>query len=136
MGKRFCQVLSGAKEILACSRCGAHLCSTDSIISKQFHGKHGRAYLVDDVQNCCYAAQEQKLLMTGVHVVRDIMCSGCGKGVGWSYDYAREDRERYKITRSVLEVALVQCLDYSKAAATRHQLTTAAPTVTTTGRRT
>jgi hypothetical protein len=44
MGMLFKAYLSGPK-IWSCERCGTHLTSHDDLVSKQFHGRHGRAYL-------------------------------------------------------------------------------------------
>ncbi|EPY29564.1 zinc-binding protein (Yippee) [Strigomonas culicis] len=91
-----------------CALCGAHLCLSQDIISRHFHGKHGRAILVDRCANYYYGPQEQKELMTGTHIVRDVFCNCCDKNVGWCYDFAHSEKERYKVQRFVLEHALIR----------------------------
>ncbi len=44
MGKLYLKYLDGAN-IYACNNCKAHLSLHDDIISKNFHGRHGKAYL-------------------------------------------------------------------------------------------
>ncbi|RRT41349.1 hypothetical protein B296_00050331 [Ensete ventricosum] len=44
MGLLFLESLPGPK-VFKCGRCKVDLASHDAIISKDFHGRHGRAYL-------------------------------------------------------------------------------------------
>lgn len=46
-------------------------------------------------------------MTTGRHVVRDIMCRGCGETVGWKYDKAYETAEKYKEGKFILEAELL-----------------------------
>lgn len=93
-----------------CAFCSSHLSLDADIISRHFQGKHGRAFLVNRCENCYFGPQEQKELMTGTHIVRDVFCSFCDKYVGWAYDFAHVDRERYKVHRFVLERKLVRAI--------------------------
>ena len=43
--------------------------------------------------NCTAGPQEERTLMTGVHVVADLTCSTCGAGVGWTYVRARTKQQ-------------------------------------------
>ena len=52
-----------------CLSCRTHLSAHDSIISKAFQGRHGRAYLFADVVNINSGPTENRLLLTGLHVV-------------------------------------------------------------------
>lgn len=94
-------------DIIACGDCGLHFCDSDDIVSRAFHGKTGRALLMGRCMNVYFAEQEEKTLMTGLHIVRDTFCRGCGKLVGWTYDYAQEQQQAYKISKFVLECALI-----------------------------
>ncbi|MQL96143.1 hypothetical protein Taro_028814 [Colocasia esculenta] len=44
MGLIFLESLPGPK-VFRCKCCGAHLATHDAIVSKDFHGRYGRAYL-------------------------------------------------------------------------------------------
>ena len=52
-----------------CLSCRTHLSAHDSIISKAFQGRHGRAYLFADVVNINSGPTENRLRLTGLHVV-------------------------------------------------------------------
>lgn len=41
--------------------------------------------------------------MTGAHVVADIRCATCGVVVGWKYVDAREQSQKYKVGKFILE---------------------------------
>lgn len=49
--------------------------------------------------------QENRQLMTGLHTVADISCSGCGSVLGWKYERAYEASQRYKENKFILEKA-------------------------------
>jgi hypothetical protein len=44
-------------------------------------------------------------MTTGKHIVRDIFCTNCNANVGWRYDLAIEQREKYKEGKFILERA-------------------------------
>ncbi|KAJ4302491.1 hypothetical protein N0V88_002637 [Collariella sp. IMI 366227] len=110
-----------------------HLAFCDQIISKGFHGRHGRAYLVSppssvatpsyprsptlnkvttawscstyptDLVNVKVGKSERRELVTGQHIVADISCVTCGSLVGWKYVDAREPEQKYKVGKFILE---------------------------------
>ncbi|GLE04662.1 hypothetical protein PINS_up013641 [Pythium insidiosum] len=45
------------------------------------------------------------MLMTGLHVVVDVYCNTCWNHLGWKYEEAHEEKEKYKIGKIVLELA-------------------------------
>lgn len=110
MGKLFCRSLDHPSQVFACKACGTHLCDVRNVVSKQFHGRKGRAILVQGVINVYFMHAEERMLMTGLHIVRDVHCVSCRENVGWTYDYAQEERERYKIQRFVLERELLDVI--------------------------
>ena len=57
-----------AEVVYCCSCCHAHLADHKAIISKAFQGRHGRAYLFDNVINVSPGPSENRLLLTGLHV--------------------------------------------------------------------
>ncbi|KAF2923637.1 hypothetical protein DAI22_07g207700 [Oryza sativa Japonica Group] len=87
MGLLFVESLPGPK-VFKCKFCGVDSASPDAIVSKEFRGRHGRAYLFDSVVNVSLGPREDRLLMTGLHTVNDIYCSCCQRLLGWRYmDY-------------------------------------------------
>ena len=50
---------------------------------------------------------EQRIMLTGDHWVRDVHCKKCQNKLGWMYEFATEDTQRYKEARTILEKALV-----------------------------
>ena len=79
------QVYLSADQVYTCSECHAHLARSEDIISKGFHGRHGRAYLFKTVHNIVLGPNEDRHLMTGLHSVADIACTVCQSVVGWIY---------------------------------------------------
>ncbi|ORC90707.1 zinc-binding protein (Yippee) [Trypanosoma theileri] len=102
------RIIFTGKDGYGCGRCGAYLCDTGDVISRHFHGKHGKACLVSRCFNYYFGPQEEKQLLTGVHIVRDVYCSNCDSYLGWTYDFAHEEKERYKTNRFVLELELLR----------------------------
>lgn len=49
----------------------------------------------------------ERNMTTGRHVVRDITCRTCNEVVGWKYDKAYEQSERYKEGKFILEAELL-----------------------------
>jgi len=86
-----------------CACCHAHLADHDGIISKAFQGRHGRAYLFDHVINVTPGPTENRLLLTGLHVVSDIYCNQCDTRLGWKYVEAFEESQKYKEGKFILE---------------------------------
>lgn len=79
-----------------------------SIFSLQaFQGRHGRAYLFSNVVNITLGPKEDRLLITGLHTVCDIMCSSCGTNLGWKYVTAFEESQKYKEGKYIIEKAKV-----------------------------
>ena len=54
-----------------------------------------------------YRNVEQRIMLTGDHWVRDVHCKKCQNKLGWMYEFATEDTQRYKEARTILEKALV-----------------------------
>jgi len=90
-------------QVYACSSCRTHLTSHDEIISKSFHGRHGRAFLFDHCVNVDIGPAEERPLMTGLHSVSDIFCKRCKGLVGWTYIKAYEASQKYKEGKFIIE---------------------------------
>eukprot|EP00546_Thalassionema_frauenfeldii_P003301 CAMPEP_0178932742 /NCGR_PEP_ID=MMETSP0786-20121207/22819_1 /TAXON_ID=186022 /ORGANISM="Thalassionema frauenfeldii, Strain CCMP 1798" /LENGTH=270 /DNA_ID=CAMNT_0020610133 /DNA_START=497 /DNA_END=1306 /DNA_ORIENTATION=- len=90
-------------QIYTCAQCRTHLTSHDDIISKSFHGRHGRAYLFDQCVNVVIGPAEDRLLITGLHSVCDMFCKRCKGMVGWTYAKAYEASQKYKEGKYIIE---------------------------------
>ncbi|CAA6656743.1 unnamed protein product [Spirodela intermedia] len=78
MGRLFLVRLDG--KIYSCKHCETHLALCEDIISK-----------------------EERLMMTGMHTVSDLFCSGCGSLLGWKYEVAHEKSQKYKEGKFIIE---------------------------------
>lgn len=90
-------------QVYTCAQCRTHLTSHDDIISKSFHGRHGRAYLFDQAVNVTIGPAEDRLLLTGLHSVCDINCKRCKSVIGWTYQKAYETSQKYKEGKFIIE---------------------------------
>lgn len=90
-------------QVYTCAQCRTHLTSHDDIISKSFHGRHGRAYLFDQCVNVTIGPSEERRLITGLHSVCDIFCKRCKTLVGWTYQKAYESSQKYKEGKFIIE---------------------------------
>lgn len=104
MGRIFLEYLT-AKTYYACKKCDAHFVDQKDLVSKSFHGRTGKAYLFDNVINLNYGPAEEKSMMTGLHVVKDIKCRQCGTKIGWTYVQAYEESQKYKEGKFIIEKA-------------------------------
>ena len=84
MGMRHADYFTAAR-IYGCKECKAHLTTCDLILSRQFNGQHGKAYLLDRVINVNSGDPEDRHMTTGLHTVRDIRCNKCDTILGWKY---------------------------------------------------
>ena len=77
------------------------------MVSKSFHGRHGRAFLFTSSVNVMLGPKEERVLMTGLHSVADIFCTCCSARLGWKYLEAFESSQKYKEGKSLLEKSRV-----------------------------
>lgn len=123
--------LPGSRSHLRCARCLSDLALGCQIISKNFTGRHGQAYLVAPSQSAISpnpsALRSAKArndllpnlpntfthkpvprqLVTGAHTVGDISCAQCGSVLGWKYIHAEEESQHYKVGKFILETKRV-----------------------------
>ena len=110
---------------LRCAKCATDVCLTSQIISKGFTGRHGRAYLVSPLPlstripsssksskqillpNTKTDAPSSRQLVTGAHTVSDVRCAFCSSLLGWKYDEAEEEAQRYKVGKYILETKMI-----------------------------
>ncbi|KAF4981426.1 hypothetical protein FZEAL_2774 [Fusarium zealandicum] len=104
-----------APNTLRCSTCSADLAFASQIISKGFTGRYGRAFLVappalpapQTLTNIRVGKSENRQLVTGWHIVADITCETCSSKLGWKYVDAKEQGQKYKVGKFILETERV-----------------------------
>jgi len=106
MGRVFLCHLGGTR-IFACASCETPLTNRAELISTRFTGATGRAFLFNRVVNLSFSEVQDRVMLTGRHMVRDVSCKSCEAKLGWIYEFATEDSQRYKEGRVILERALV-----------------------------
>ncbi|KAI6707784.1 hypothetical protein NL676_010746 [Syzygium grande] len=94
---------TGQQRLYNCFKCGNLVCCHDDIISKNFQASHGRAFLFSHAMNIVEGPKENRNLITGLHVVSDVYCVDCLENLGWKYERAYEESEKYKEGKVVLE---------------------------------
>lgn len=99
--------LNNCKSFYSCIHCRAHLADHDDLISRTFHGSHGRAHLFKSVINVTCDPPVQRHLITGSHLVSDIRCSRCKTTLGWKYEKAYVESQKYKEGKYVIELVHV-----------------------------
>lgn len=108
MGFLLKEYLDDKQRVFVCYRCQTHLTCYEDLVSQAFQGHHGRAWLFKQVVNVKPGSAEQRQLTTGLHVVRDIKCCDCNTVLGWKYDKAFRESEKYKENKFILERNLVR----------------------------
>ncbi|VDD82755.1 unnamed protein product [Mesocestoides corti] len=105
MGRLFIEHLGGER-VFVC-HCQTPLTSRDEILSTRFTGSTGRAFLFNRVVNVTFSEMQDRVMITGRHLVRDVLCLTCKTKLGWMYEYAMEESQRYKEGKVILEEALI-----------------------------
>ncbi|GIX93781.1 protein yippee-like 5 [Caerostris darwini] len=106
MGKIFLTHIGGTR-LFCCAGCDTVITNRSELISTRFTGATGRAYLFNRAVNLVYSEVEERMMLTGRHMVRDVSCKNCDTKLGWIYEFATEENQRYKEGRVILERALV-----------------------------
>jgi peptide methionine sulfoxide reductase MsrB len=106
MGRIFLDHLGGSRLFL-CASCETPLTNRAELISTRFTGATGRAFLFNRVVNLQFSEVQDRVMLTGRHMVRDVSCKNCDAKLGWIYEFATEETQRYKEGRVILERALV-----------------------------
>merc|ERR1711976_176323 len=110
MGRLFLQYPSGTR-IFCCAKCNTPLTNRENLRSTRFTGSTGRAFLFDSCVNVKFSATIERIMLTGRHTVRDVHCIVCSEKLGWSYEYACEEGQRYKEGKIILEKMLIKEID-------------------------
>ncbi|KAI1088659.1 yippee-domain-containing protein [Rostrohypoxylon terebratum] len=105
---------------IRCSTCASDFAFASQIVSKGFTGRYGRAFLVSppdkpfrkgtkgrNLINIKVGKCETRVLVTGSHIVADIICAVCDTKVGWKYIDAKEESQKYKVGKFILETQRV-----------------------------
>ncbi|KXN71825.1 yippee-like protein [Conidiobolus coronatus NRRL 28638] len=106
MGQVFKNYLNSS-HVYCCVSCNTHLSAKEYVISKNFQGQYGPAYLVKSVINVSEGEPEDRDMLTGVHTACNIMCIDCQKILGWKYIKAFEQDQKFKEGMYILEKLLI-----------------------------
>ncbi|GMS95713.1 hypothetical protein PENTCL1PPCAC_17888 [Pristionchus entomophagus] len=104
MGRLFAEHRGGAF-IYNCRKCGVFLTNKENLISTRFQGASGKAYLFKKVWNIKEEEACIRDMLTGRHLVRDVSCLFCNAKLGWMYEIAYMEDQRYKEGAVILEKA-------------------------------
>lgn len=92
-----------ADKVYGCSKCKVHLTELNELTSKHFQGRHGKAYLWNKVVNTTKGPLEDRMMITGLHTVCDVICNYCQSILGWRYERAYDPQQKYKEGKTILE---------------------------------
>lgn len=53
--------------------------------------------------NIVEGTKQDRMMITGLHTVADIYCKDCGELLGWKYERAFEESQKYKEGKFILE---------------------------------
>ena len=95
--------------VYACRCCRTHLASNAEIVSRDFRGNTGDAYLVKDLLNVANGPVERKAMLTGTYLICTTKCNLCKTVIGWKYLKSDRRQQRYKEGMYTLEVSLIFC---------------------------
>lgn len=99
--------LTNCRSYYSCIYCRTHLANHDDLVSRSFQGNRGRASLFNSVINISCGPSVQRTLNTGAHSVADIFCTNCGTTMGWKYEKAFVESQKYKEGKYIIELAHV-----------------------------
>jgi len=113
------QYLTNCESFYSCIHCRTHVADHDDLVSRSFQGNSSRAYLFDKVVNIFCGPSVRRELNTGAHSVADIYCANCGTVMGWKYEKAFVESQKYKEGKYIIELAHVfrenRRLDFDKS---------------------
>ncbi|KAG1354559.1 Protein yippee-like [Cocos nucifera] len=99
MGDQFCCRRKGQEEEAKSRMIWSVFCH----LRKWSQGRNGRAFLFSHTMNIVVGPKEDRQLMTGLHTVADIYCCDCHEALGWKYERAYEETQKYKEGKFILE---------------------------------
>lgn len=93
-------------KIITCKGCSSHLCMSSMVVSDNFTGASGAAYLVDRVINVeLNPVVQESEMTTGHYLISKAHCHQCKVQLGWKYHKAFLFQEKYKEGKFVIERA-------------------------------
>jgi hypothetical protein len=96
-----------------CASCGTQIANRDQLMSTQFRGRTGRAFLFGSVINVTQSAEpELTLLASGAHYICELSCIVCKERLGWNYRRAVNNVNKYKEGHSCLEKKLLKYVEH------------------------
>ncbi|KAI5965628.1 uncharacterized protein KGF55_000990 [Candida pseudojiufengensis] len=108
-------------QIITCKSCSSHLCLSDLILSDNFNGSTGPAYLVDNLINIeINPCVEDTRMKTGLYKINKIKCHQCFLNLGWFYKKSYSYSETYKEGKFVIEKSFIK---FSENLSTTQKLT-------------
>ncbi|XP_042978125.1 protein yippee-like At4g27740 isoform X2 [Carya illinoinensis] len=90
-----------------CKNCRNPLALQRDLLSKDFWGKSGPAYLFSHAMNIIVGRKEDRKLITGAYSVADIYCCNCGEILGWKYLRVYEVKQKFKEGKFIIETAKI-----------------------------
>ncbi|RNA39873.1 yippee-like 5 [Brachionus plicatilis] len=106
MGRVFLEHTGGSC-LYSCGNCDTVLTNKNELVSSRFNGATGRAFLFKSAVNLVVNEVQERVMLTGRHFVRDVFCKKCSVKLGWMYEFACEETQRYKEGNVILEKALI-----------------------------
>ena len=76
MGKMFLEHPGGTR-LYSCAKCHTVLTNRANLLSTRFTGSTGRAFLFKKVVNLAMSEKQDRVMLTGRHIVRDVSCKKC-----------------------------------------------------------
>ncbi|XP_055347739.1 protein yippee-like 5 [Paramacrobiotus metropolitanus] len=107
MGRIHLEHPGGSSKLFYCVNCDTVLTNRRQLVSMSFTGATGRAYLFHHAVNIRMSEVQDRVMLTGRHFVRDVFCKKCSAKLGWFYEFATEEDQRYKESQIILERALI-----------------------------
>ncbi|RCK58784.1 hypothetical protein Cantr_07513 [Candida viswanathii] len=99
-------------QIITCKGCSSHLCLSDLILSDNFNGASGPAYLVDNLINIEFNLNSEETQMkTGLYKINKIKCHQCKNPLGWFYKKSYSYAETYKEGKFVIEKNFINFIE-------------------------
>uniref|UniRef100_A0A8I6A9M4 Protein yippee-like n=1 Tax=Rattus norvegicus TaxID=10116 RepID=A0A8I6A9M4_RAT len=95
MGRIFLYHVGGT-HLFSCANCDTILTNRSELISTQFTGTTGRAFLFHKVVNLQYNEVQDWVMLTGCHMVRDVSYKNCNSKLGRIYEFATEDSQHFR----------------------------------------
>ncbi|CAD7927685.1 unnamed protein product [Amoebophrya sp. A120] len=105
-----------------CAQNETQLARMEHIIDTGFTGQLGPGYLMSNLLNYTCGPEEERMLMTGKHVVCDVSCVRCQTVLGWKYLQAYQFDQKYKEGKFVVEACRVTQLHFSSSYGVEEQL--------------